>query len=108
MMVHTTRLIMALFLALCPATLQAASSTPCAIGRPVTIEGKISSVTVREERHWSIWLDRKPSECAVSALILDAQALPSSCRPRNRVMATGIFDGSDTVQTDLKGISCTP
>ena len=58
-------------LALGRVPLDAAPGLPCEVGRPVTI-----SVVVREETHWSIWLNRMSTECPMSAVVVDC-SLPT-------------------------------
>lgn len=88
--------------------LRAAPAITCEAGHPVTIAGKISSLVVREETHWSVWLNRKSAECSMSAVVLDAQALPAACRPGSRITATGNFDGSDALRSTLTSMRCEP
>jgi hypothetical protein len=85
-----------------------AAPKTCEIGSPVTISGKISSVVAREETHWSIWLNRAATECSVSAVVVEAEALPTPCRPGSRLTASGDFDGSDTLRSTLSSLSCEP
>ena len=87
---------------------QAAPAKTCEVGHPVTIAGKISSVVAREQTRWSIWLNRTSTDCSLAAVVVEADELPASCRPGSRVTATGNFDGSDTLQSNLTSMSCEP
>ena len=107
---HSTRLLVAVsfLLALGRVPLNAAPGLKCEVGRPVTIAGKISSVVVREETHWSIWLNRMSTACPMSAVVVEAKPLPPPCRPGSRITATGNFDGSDTLRSSLALMKCEP
>jgi hypothetical protein len=86
----------------------AAPAKTCEVGHPVTIAGEISSVVAREQTRWSIWLNRASTDCALAAVVIEADALPDACRPGSRVTATGNFDGSDMLQSSLTSMSCEP
>ena len=87
---------------------RAAPAKTCEVCHSVTIAGKISSVVAREETHWSIWLNRMSTECSMSAVVVEAEALPAACRPGSRITASGNFDGSDTLRSTPTSVSCEP
>lgn len=107
---HLTRLVVAVsfLVAFGSVPPEAAPAKACEIGHPVTIAGKISSVVAREQTRWSIWLNRLATECSMTAVVVEAEALPPTCRPGSRITATGNFDGSDTLRSSLTSMSCEP
>src|SRR5689334_14135365 len=84
------RVVLGLLLAAACSQGSAAAAATCSAGQLRTIAGKITSVVVREELHWSIFLNRQSTDCALSVVVLDAQQLPPACRPRSNVTASGI------------------